>query len=209
LGQRPDLQQLSAELPPPLRLAVAYAPHAARELWTALLVLDKRLGAVALGAREPMLAQLRLAWWRDRFRTPADEWPRGEPLLAALRDFEVERAALEGLVDGWEGLIGGEADAATVIALGEARAESIVALAQILGWVGESDSIAAMARSWALADLSKNLGRDSTLVADVGAVWLPRALRPLSILFTLSQRPNQQLGVVSLLRIVRVGLLGR
>src|SRR5690349_15922803 len=97
---------LVGELSPPLRLAIAYAPRPARAAWTALLVLDQRLRRAALGASEPLLGQVRLAWWRDRFRSPASEWPEGEPLLAALAGFDRERVALEALVDGWERVLG-------------------------------------------------------------------------------------------------------
>jgi len=209
LGQRPDLQDLSSELPPPLRLAVAYAPAAARGRWIAMLLLDRRLGAVALGAREPMLAQLRLAWWRERFRTPAQEWPEGEPLLAALRVLDAERGALEGLVDGWEKVVGGQLTPAALAQLSEARAETVVALARTLGCGAECDSVRAMARSWALADLAHTLGRESSTAAATRAVRLPRALRPLTVLFGLSQESGERAGLVSLLRIVRLGLLGR
>jgi phytoene synthase len=58
------------------------------------------------GTREPVLAQLRLAWWRDRLAEPAENWPRGEPLLAALTCWQGRHGALAGLVDGWEALLG-------------------------------------------------------------------------------------------------------
>ena len=85
------------ELPPPLRLAVTYAPRRARLAWAALLVLDRRLARVALAAGEPVLGQIRLAWWRDRFAEPASAWPSGEPLLAALHGWDGDRAALVAL----------------------------------------------------------------------------------------------------------------
>ena len=70
------------------------------------------------------MIQLRLAWWRDRFAQPCAEWPQGEPLLAKLHGWEPERAALSGLVDGWEARIVGEDGGAE---LGKARMAQCVA----------------------------------------------------------------------------------
>jgi len=76
---------LASELPPPQRLALAYAPARARPATLALLALDARLAAILRGRREPLAAQLRLAWWREMFARPPSDWPAGEPLLEALR----------------------------------------------------------------------------------------------------------------------------
>ncbi|MCA1662499.1 MAG: squalene/phytoene synthase family protein [Novosphingobium sp.] len=210
--------RLADELPPPLRLAVAYAPQRARGPWTALLVLDRRLARAALSASEPMLGQIRLAWWRERFRSPASAWPEGEPLLAALASFEGERGALEALVDAWEKLIGGAPDSTDVAELGEARAAAVLALARSLGCAARlDDAVAAMARFWALSDLARALGsdaaRDLARAAETRAARLPRSLRPLAILMDLVRWPEADPsggpGLRALLRIVRLGLWGR
>ena len=95
-------------LSPPERLAVAYAPRAFRPLWEGFLLLDQRLAAATRAGRDPLMIQLRLAWWRDRFASPASEWPAGEPLLALLKPWDTQRAALRAMVDGWEARIVGE-----------------------------------------------------------------------------------------------------
>ena len=199
---------LADELPPPQRLAVAYAPRTARMAWTALLVLDQRLRRAALGASEPLLGQIRLAWWRDRVRLPASEWPAGEPLLSALKGFERERGALEVLVDGWEQLLG-EADAAALANLAEARAQAVVALARILGCEDALDDVIAAARAWSRHDLEGNLSEVPGAVSGSRAVRLPRPLRPLAILAGLAAQDDGAHGVRGFLRIVRLGLLGR
>ena len=51
-----------------------------------------------------MLAQIRLAWWREMFGRPASDWPAGEPLLAQLAAWDAERAGLAALADGWEAM---------------------------------------------------------------------------------------------------------
>ena len=63
-------------------------------------------GRSSAQAREPLLGQVRLAWWRDRLGQDPADWPAGEPLLAALRGWQPQFAALAALVDGWELLLG-------------------------------------------------------------------------------------------------------
>ena len=196
MAQSTETAELSDELPPLLRLAVAYAPAPARPPWTALVLLDHRLSRAVTGASSPLLAQLKLAWWRDRMRAPASSWPAGEPLLAALAQFDRERAALESLVDAWEGLIGDEAGAPEMAALGDARANAVAGLARTLNCVADPAAMAALARRWSLPD-----------VAQPVPARLPRALRPLLILANLP-RPDEA-GPLALLRILRLGLFGR
>jgi phytoene synthase len=211
---------LTAELPPAQRLALAYAPAFARPATLALLALDARLGAVLRGRREPLAAQLRLAWWRDRLATRQSEWPPGEPLLEALRCWRAP-AGLGALVDGWEALL---AEALTPPLIGEfvdGRAQAFAALARELER-DRPDDAARAARIWALADLAANLsdpGERSLLIAcadDVPA--LPRlsaSLRPLAVLAGLGaaalRRGGEPLlaGPRSALAALRIGLTGR
>ena len=188
-----DPQSVLDELTAPDRLAVVYAPRPAKAAWTALLALDERLARAALGAREPMLAQLRLAWWRDRFREPASSWPEGEPLLALLRAWDGERPALEALVDGWERTVG-DPDAADRSALAHARIEAILALARLIGANDDPARVAAAARRWATGE-------------NAPAIPLGRALRPLTILAALAGEERR--GLRGWLRVVRLGMLGR
>lgn len=203
-------ETLAHDLPPPVRLAIAYAASEARPLWTALLALDQRLGRVASEAREPILAQLKLAWWRDRFRTPARDWPKGEPLLGALRPFDRERPALEALVDGWEAMVGGEADAAAIGRLADARAAALAALAKLVAPACPPEELVGVARTWALADLARQFP-EATLspLPFTAPMRLPRPLRPLTILLELAKRAEEPAGLRRFGRIVRLGLLGR
>ena len=75
----------AVDLPPPQRLALTYASARGREPTHALLSLDAKLAAFLRARREPIAAQLRLAWWRDMLARPVAEWPRGEPVLDSLR----------------------------------------------------------------------------------------------------------------------------
>ena len=178
-----------------MRLAVAYAPAPARAAWIALLVFDQRVARAVAGASEPLIGQLKLAWWRDRMREPASRWPAGEPLLGALKLLDTERASLEALVDGWEGLIDAEAGDAGLVRLADARAGAVAALARILDCETDVSAIAILTRRWTLP------GEGSSR-----PIRLPRALRPLVILANLPAPDD--VGPLALLRIVRLGILG-
>jgi phytoene synthase len=108
------------------RLAVSYAPGHLRQNLLWLLAFDLRMRSVVERAREPLIAQMRFAWWREMLVKPALERPKGEPLLAALaaveRD-EMVNAALQ-LVDAWE-LVAGDPDDADIGHSAELRTAAI------------------------------------------------------------------------------------
>jgi len=185
------------ELSPPERLAVLYAPRAFQALWEGFLLLDRRLADAAREGRDPLMVQLRLAWWRDRFDQSAAEWPQGEPLLALLHPWDAERAALRGIVDGWEARVVGEDGAAE---LGRARIEAICALARLSG-VAADQGVRQAAAEW--------LGIEP---AAPRAPALSRAMRPLVILrgMALREAAGRTGGPLrDFLAILRLGLLGR
>lgn len=196
-------------LPPPWRLALAYAPAATRDHWLTVLALDQRLADVVRHAREPVLAQLRLAWWRDRLAEPAENWPRGEPLLAALACWEGRHGALSGLVDGWEALLGEAPLAApALMQLVDGRAAALAALP------GGNEAARRMARGWALADLAAHVGHpderavlEAALAAhDWRSTRLARGMRPLVVLHGLARR--RKTSGIALLALMRLGLFG-
>lgn len=171
-------------------LAITYAPPANRTGLNALLSLDATLARLARRTREPMVAQLRLAWWRDSLGRLEASPIVGQPLLAALHGTVlptgVRGAELAAIVDGWEALIAGDA-----AAHGRDRGRPLfAAAAQVLGtdaaWVGDAGDV------WALADLATTSpDRDlaaaaralaEPLVPALAAVRASRAARPLAAL---------------------------
>lgn len=201
------------ELPPPQRLALAYATRATRAAWETLFVLDARLGAVVLGAREPMLAQIRLAWWRERLAQPPADWPSGEPLLSRLAEWGSDPLGrLVELVDGWEGLLGDDPlDASVVESFVGGREQAVAALAAHCGV--ELAQSAFAARSWAIGDLAARWPGAAVTEAGQalahGPPRLPRALRPLAVLDVLAR--GELAGASPLRRMaaaIRVGILG-
>jgi|GEM_PF-95348 len=206
-------ETLIETLPPLWRLALAYAPKATKGQWLTLMALDMRLAGVVRSAREPILAQMRLAWWRDRLNDKAANWPKGEPLLAAMHCWNDQHGALIGLVDGWEALLGEAPLAAeSLLALADGRAVACAALSP-------HAEVSRMARGWALADLAAHVSdaQEQLLLADQLAAhdWrasrLPRAMRPLVVLHGIASRHRgdaSKLQGVSVFTLIRLGLLG-
>ncbi len=172
---------------------MAYAPARCRASLLGLLALDRRLASIVRSSREPMLAQLRLAWWREQLSQDPAQWPEGEPLLAALRDWHGDRGTLAGLTAGWEAMTGAAPLPVTSFkSLAEARAGAFAALA------GPHYHAAAlrMARNWALADIAARLShpqeREAAMALARAQDWrhesLPRDLRPLALLHGLAAR---------------------
>lgn len=181
------------DLPPLQRFALAYASAAARPATHALFALDARLGAVVSGAREPVIGQLRLAWWRDRLGESAAARPQGEPVLALLASWGDAASTLTGLVDGWEQMLCAEPlTAAACEALVSGRARAASELAQVIGLPEAGPEAARAARGWSAvemcAGLEDPLDRAAALNQDWRRVRLPRALRPIAILHALAAR---------------------
>ncbi|MBS0255070.1 MAG: hypothetical protein JSS36_07660 [Proteobacteria bacterium] len=176
---------------------MAYAPAATRGHWLGLLALDARLAGVVRGAREPILGQLRLAWWRERLGEDPARWPTGEPLLAQLR--ALPAATMAPLVDGWEALL-----------LGEDLEAWLAARPAALAALHAGPEVARLARGWALGELAGGPEPIPALIAEHNwrAVRLPRTLRPLLVLHHFARRAAHGQGG-GLLGAMRLGLIGQ
>lgn len=203
------------------RLALAYTPARARGAVLALLALDCRLAALVRGAREPVLGQIKLAWWREQLRKAPAARPTGEPLLQLIGAWGEHGAALGALVDGWEAALGDPAEPAEVIAaIAQGRALAAAALAELLGHADAASEAGRAARGWAVAEFAANLAQ-SERAADVAQLiaaqdWtglrLPRDLRALAVLYGLARqsRGTRPLlsGPIAGLAAMRLGLFG-
>lgn len=175
---------------PPSRLAIAYAPHRLRAAFALLLQIDSRFGDILRNAREPMIAQIKMAWWREAFAKAPQQRPKGEPLLQALNDVGdiIPLAALEALASAWETLLNGDAwgqdvtDHHTLL-----RAEAV--FQTYAEWVGNTRDMRPMGRAWALEDLRRAFPDrlPQSVISQPASLPTARALRPLSIL-TMSVR---------------------
>ena len=204
-------------LPVLQRLALAYAPASDRLALLGLLALDARLSGIVRNSHEPMLAQLRLAWWRESLAGSG----RGDPLLAALENWPGSRDALTGLVEGWEAMTGvAPLPPAAFLALAEARGRGFAALA---GEGTPREAALRLGRNWALADIAMHLShpaeRQAALDLARAQDWqrsaLPRGLRPLAVLHGLAANeiskdaPALAINPRAVLTAMRIGLIGR
>ncbi len=182
---------------PPKRLALAYARADLQRGFGLLLALDDRIELIFRKAGEPLIAQMRLAWWNDVISKPARERPVGEPLLAILATVEEDNPTLNittamlKLVKAWDFLLAHSQWSADVLHEYAAARSSA-----IFGWyavaAGSSENDTALLHNigikWALCDL---LGRcrneDEFQSVKAEQVHfpqkrrIPRSLRPLSI----------------------------
>ena len=210
---------------PSLALALAYAPRDARPVFDDLFALDRRLADAVRQASEPIIAQLKLAWWRDRFAQDRGDWPKGEPLLARLASWDADVSQLASLVDGWEALLAeGPLTDEAITAFGEGHADAWALAAAALGHPGPPAPDHA-ALLWSYADLAQHcstpedaetvraVARGQTLL-DQAPPRLPRALRPFAVLGAQglrSLRSGRPMMSASgdFLAAVRAGMLGR
>ena len=194
-----ELGENAADIPfdPVERLALAYAPSGMRTVWAGFLAFDHRLADAAREGRDPIMIQLRLAWWRDRMAEPVATWPMGEPLLAVLASWDAEREALGAMVDGWEARnVGSDGGAA----LREARIGALGALAR-LGGVSDQSALHEIARAGA-EWLDRQAGEGP-------APRLPMTMRPLAVLRGMALMREDARPLARFAYALRLGMLGR
>ena len=206
-------------------IALGYMGRELRAPFAALLAFDQRLGRIVAHTSEPMLGQMRLAWWRDMLGTPVEERPRGDVVLEALSaHWTSHEAALVRMVDGWEYLLGEPPlESASVESFISGRIAPFIALGGLKGTPVDTDHVASHIRSWALADLLYRTGdpneRDAILSISnrlaKPADRLPAPLRGIAVLGALGLRAIAQGGSPLMegrgaaLTALRAGLIGR
>ena len=172
------------ELSPPARLAIAYAPRELRSAFALLLQVDQRFAEILRNAREPMIAQIKMAWWREAFSSAAEARPKGEPLLQALNQVgdQIPLSAFEALASSWEHLLGSEPFSQEAMDThAELRAEAIFMTYAV--WIGSVQDVGPIGRSWALEALRIAFPeRVAHFHMPSAPLLKARALRPLSIL---------------------------
>lgn len=182
-------------------LALHYAPAARRGALRAVWRLDARMRRVFTGARDPTLAQIKLAWWEDKLAASAKGPAPAEPLLRALTPIAVDDGAassLAAIAGGWRELDVAPWGTEEAHAYARLRGRGLIASAAraLGGAAGESQLLAGEA--YALSDLAALAadpdGRAMLLAAAqarfeaaASAAW-PRALRPMGMIVRLSAR---------------------
>ena len=210
-------------LHPALAMAVAWQPEATRPMLSSMLAFDAHLGGLIARAQEPLLAQMRLAWWREQIARPPAGRAAGEPILAALRQhWTGAEPLLSALVDGWEELLGDPPlDADGVSRFAAARGMALGEFAARASGEIFREPATGSGRRWALADFAFRTSHPIEREQALREAWridrgegLPRSLRGLSVLAALADRAitrEEPLahGRKAALVALRVGLTGR
>lgn len=187
-------------LDPDRSLSLAYVPAARRPAVEALWRLDATLSAVVSAGREPMIARIRLAWWREALDKLDREKPPAEPVLQAaaarLLPAGIGGAELAGMEEGWAALLSPDPLTGDELAAYAAQRGGLLFryTARLLGAElpagGESAGGA-----YALIDLARHSAdagdAEAAVAAARAADWprrWPPALRPLGMLAALARR---------------------
>lgn len=156
-------------------------PEALRGAFDAALALDDRLAEVALGAAQPALGAIKLAWWRDQLAALDTQPPPPEPLLlrvtSDLMVVGVTGADCAALAEGWLRIVvEEEPDPAP-------RGAALFAfLAKSLGQPAPAGG-----EAFARADLARRTGTADWL-RRLPPTFTPRPTRPVTLLDALGRR---------------------
>lgn len=197
-----------------------------RLLWS----FDARLAQIVRTTTEPMIGQMRLAWWEDVLSDQGGTKGKGEPLLAALRDAGLTaQPGLGAMLDGWEALLGDAApDEIALRAFGVDRGGGL--FQALSGEMHPPEALIHAGAVWALWDLSGHVGSAVEAARAIGVAqavleagnerdWVrgwPRAWRPMRLAFGLAAQDVKrgQVAPRSLTprlyaRLLRLALVGR
>jgi len=213
----------SERLPPEYEIALSYTPADMRGRMRAFFTLDRRLSQIAAQTTEPMLGQMRMAWWREMLQKPVDERPEGDAALDAIGEYwSGAETDLISLVDGWEALIVAQTlDKQALTAFSRGRSAPFTSFLDA-GSNAQTQRITDAGAVWALADaairMSDEAERDLCIneaLNRAGKGPLATALRGLAILEALAIR-SLKTGVKPMMEgrgaallAFKVGLLGR
>lgn len=203
---------------PSKSLVLTYAKGELRRALTLLLALDLRLGQIVAKSTEPLIGQMRMAWWRDALLKPVDQRPRGEPILQDLASLSHDITyGMIRVVDAWGGLLAHEQWTQDVLAAFAGDRS-----AGIFGTVGSvanvdaltQDRLITMGLRWALLDVTsfcKTAEDPQVLQSCVPPrsqnYKIPRAVRALSMLALTAEQTGGGMGPG--IRLMWHGLTGR
>ena len=166
-------------------LAALFAPEPARTDLLALLAFDHELARTRLVTREPMLARIRLEWWREAVAEAAGTAkPRAQPIVESLSEMVRRRGLaperLLALIDAREEEIEGPLD---VLRAGHALADlQLAALA--IDDAPTRQAARAVAAAWLMGpgpEREALLAEARALRRDVSPAALPILLPALSL----------------------------
>lgn len=216
------LVDLSSYLPMPQdpRILVTVPKDAQRKLLT-LWALMERLTKLLDDVREPMIGQIKLAWWRDMMvlmADNADAIPKGEPLLAEMTPNWRGEAGLSDLINAAEALLLAEDDAGRIAAARDFGDHLFGLSGQVLGSSVSATAGARWALLWGLYLHRGSEGEAGFRQALETCAVLPKRYfgkkaKALLMLDRLAGQISSAAGARDLRResliLLRIGLLGR
>jgi phytoene synthase len=189
-------------LSPDKKLAFAHLPARHRAAVEALFAVDAAMADVLRTTSEPMVGQIRLAWWRERLEEldggqPAPPEPRLLAVERELLPLGVKGRDIAKLERGWVALFDPfRWDVGTAEAIWF-RGRLLFALAAQLV-ARTDDAIEGAGGLWALVDAARHcsdersrqmlLSQARTFARGLGGARFPRSLRPLSMLAVMAAR---------------------
>jgi phytoene synthase len=188
-----QVNQQFLQLTPPENLSVLYAPPAFQSAFRLLLAFDNRLADTVINTKEPIITQMKLAWWNDVISMPPEKRPTGEPMVEELNSAAVEDVgdAMLELADSWGVLAASDNwTGQTLERFAELRSSAV--FGTYARWVGVTDVASKHGKGWALDSLSL---RSAIMHAqdrpEAIRVWKSdKILRPLSILALSAKNRN-------------------
>lgn len=215
---------LEAEIGDAERVALNYAKPDFRPKLASFFALDRRLGQIVANSNEPLLGQMRIAWWRDMLSASAEDRPSGDVVLDAVgASWGGEAQQLQSVADAWEVFLVAEELTANVLA--EFAHGRAMPLAQALGCAheGAAKQVQDAGCLWALADTAAHVSdlAERELILEQANAKLEMNTSPgpiprsLAVLLALSQRSVRRGGRPLMegrgaaLAALRAGLIGR
>jgi phytoene synthase len=159
-------------------------PESRRPAFDTALALDDRLAEIALGAAQPALGAIKLAWWRDQLAALDTQPPPPEPMLGLVVS-ELMVAGVSGadcaeLAEGWGAILEEQPDPVP-------RGTSLFALLGKLIGLAEVPGGEAFSR----ADLARRSG-DAEWLRKLPVTQVPRPVRPVTVLDALGRRDAER-----------------
>lgn len=183
-------------LPDEVNLALAYSPADRRAALRIFFELDFRLSRIVSATTEPMLGQMRLAWWRDQLSVAPDDRPKGDAVLDGIGlHWRGKERALVALVDGWEYMLCEVLDASAGQGFAKGRAAPFGAILPDGQAEKHRIEYTRQAQRWALVDAAVHIpdGEERQTLLNLArevktTASLPKELRGLAVLDALAVR---------------------
>jgi len=178
-------------------LALTYAPEAARKTLALLWSLDERLGDAVRRVHEPLLAEVKLTWWRDALSGLDDNNAQRDPLLLALSGTGLASEHLSAMADGWaDALPPFPIDDDLLENFASSRGSSLfMAAGRCLG--SDFAGLAPAGAGWALVDLA-GWCQDAETARRALELALPRLRAAYTARWPKAARPIGMLGALAL-----------